>query len=153
MNYHIQRLDPLHPVTIGWSNSESAEILSDDVDFVTFHYYESLDDLEHNLVKLKTNVNDKTVMLGEFGLSSYNGFWNPFGADEKDQAEYHKKAQEIITRNKLSFMSWTLYDFEDIPNKVAGRRPWRKNAQKHFGFINSDGEKKPSFEYLTRPKS
>ena len=33
-------------ITIGWSNTKSATILKDKVDFVSFHYYEDLEDYE-----------------------------------------------------------------------------------------------------------
>ena len=61
---------------------------------------------------------------------------------DNDQANYHKKAQDIIANNDLQFMSWTLYDFVDVPKEVVGKLPWRKNAQKQFGFINKNGQKR-----------
>ena len=87
--------------------------------------------------------------MGEFGLSSYDGFWKPYGSSEEDQANYHKKAHQIITANNLQYMSWTLYDFVDIPKEVVGRLPWRKNAQKQFGFIDTNGTKKAAFIYIS----
>ena len=47
-------------------------------------------------------------------------------------------------------MSWTLYDFVDVPIDVVGRRPWRRNTQKRFGFINDIGAKKESFKYISK---
>ena len=46
-------------------------------------------------------------------------------------------------------MSWTLYDFVEIPKEVVGRLPWRKRAQEHFGFINKNGETKPALKYIS----
>jgi len=146
---HVKTIDQNHAVTIGWSNAKSAPILKNKVDFVSFHYYEAIDDLESVLKTLKTEIPNKPIALTEFGFSSYNGIWNPFGASEKNQASYFKKAQHLLKQNKLPFMSWTLYDFERVPKKVVGRLPWRKNAQKEYGFINSSGEKKPAFEYIS----
>lgn len=145
----IKSIDDSHPVTIGWSNSKSATLLKDKVDFVSFHYYDNLNDLNSALKSLKEKIKSKPIVLGEFGMSSYNGFWKPFGNSEKDQADYHKKAQEIIAENNLQFMSWTLYDFKEIPKEVVGRLPWRKNIQKRFGFINQSGAKKEAFEFIT----
>lgn len=142
-------VDSIHPVTIGWSNTKSATILKDDVDIVSFHYYEDLDNLDTEIKTLKSKT-DKPLVLQEFGLSSYSGFWNPFGASEEDQANYHKKAQSIIAKNNLQFMSWTLYDFDKIPKEVVGRLPWLKNTQKQFGFINKNNTKKLSFKYISR---
>ena len=145
---HVKGIDPNHPVTIGWSNAKSATILQNDLDFVSFHYYENLSDLDATIKTLKTEIPNKAIVLSEFGLSSYNGIWNPFGASNKKQANYFKDAQAILKQNKLSFLSWTLYDFKTVPKKVVGHLPWRKNPQKEFGFINTNGEKKPAFKFI-----
>jgi hypothetical protein len=89
-------------------------------------------------------------VITEFGTSSYSGLWNPFGNSEDNQAEYHKSMQKLFSENKIQFMSWTLYDYTEIPKEVVGRLPWRKNAQKHFGFIDKNGIKKDSFEYISK---
>ena len=146
----VKSIDDTHPVTIGWSNPKSASILKDKVDFVSFHYYEDLDKLDNAVKTLKTLIPNKPLVLQEFGVSSYNGFWKPFGSTEEDQANYYKKAQEIIAENNLQYMSWTLYDFAEIPKEVVGRLPWRKEAQKHFGFISENGERKASFKFIVK---
>ncbi|TGV01496.1 glycoside hydrolase family 2 TIM barrel-domain containing protein [Flavivirga rizhaonensis] len=147
----VKSLDSEHPVTIGWSNAESATLLIDKVDFISFHYYEALDDLETTYKTLKTDITDKPIAITEFGMSSYSGLWNPFGNSETDQAEYHKDSQTIFSENNIPFMSWTLYDFTDIPKEVVGRLPWRKNAQKRFGFIDEHGVEKEAYEYINSP--
>ncbi|APX99604.1 glycoside hydrolase family 2 TIM barrel-domain containing protein [Lacinutrix venerupis] len=145
----VKELDNKHPVTIGWSNTQSASILKDKVDIVSFHYYEDLSKLDETIKTIKKDIPNKPLVLQEFGLSSYSGFWKPFGSSKEDQANYHKKIQEIITANNLQFMSWTLYDFVEVPKDVVGSRPWRRNTQKHFGFIDKNGAKKASFKYIT----
>ncbi|GAA3612004.1 cellulase family glycosylhydrolase [Flavivirga amylovorans] len=147
----VKSLDSEHPVTIGWSNAESATLLKDKVDVVSFHYYEALDDLEVTYKTLKTDIPDKPIAITEFGMSSYSGLWNPFGNSETDQADYHKDAQTIFSENNIPFMSWTLYDFTEIPKEVVGRLPWRKNAQKRFGFIDEHGVEKEAYEYINHP--
>ncbi len=144
----VKAIDEKHPVTIGWSNAESAVILNDKVDFISFHYYEDLENLDETIKTLKQAAPNKQLVLQEFGLSSYRGLWNPFGTSEEDQANYHKKIQEIIALNELQYMSWTLYDFDEIPKEVVGELPWRIYPQKKFGFINKKGEKKASFNYI-----
>ncbi|KJD33703.1 glycosyl hydrolase family 5 [Tamlana sedimentorum] len=145
----IKKVDNQHPVTIGWSNTQSATILLDKVDFVSFHYYEDLNLLNDAVISLKKHIKNKPLVMQEFGLSSYKGFWKPFGSTEEDQGNYHKLAQSIIAKNDLQFMSWTLYDFTKIPKEVVGRLPWRKRVQGHFGFINQKGETKPAFQYIS----
>lgn len=146
----IKKIDKEHPVTIGWSNIQSATILKDQVDFVSFHYYEDINKFKENFENLKTQIPNKKLVLGEFGLSSYSGFWKPFSSSEKKQANYHKKMQDLLTENNVSFISWTLYDFDKIPKEVIGNLPWRYQPQKKYGFINSKGEKKLSFQYISK---
>ena len=146
----VKSVDSIHPVTIGWSNTQSTSILKDKVDIVSFHYYEDLEKLDAAIKTMRIEIPNKPLVLQEFGISSYSGLWKPFGSSDEDQANYHKKIQEIIALNKLQFMSWTLYDFNEIPTDVVGRLPWRKKAQEHFGFINKNGEKKPAFEYISK---
>jgi hypothetical protein len=57
--------------------------------------------------------------------------------------------QTLFKKNGLAFMSWTLYDFPNVPNQVAGKWPWQKLRQKKFGFIDEKGVKKPSFLYIS----
>ncbi len=147
---YVKMLDTMHSVTIGWSDTKSATILKDMVDFVSFHYYEDLEALDSEIKRLKKEVPNKPLVLQEFGLSSYTGFWNPFGFSDQDQANYHKKVQGIIARNDLPYMSWTLYDFVNVPTKVVGMLPWRKNAQKRFGFIDENGIKKAAFTHISK---
>lgn len=147
---HVKSIDTKHPVTIGWSNIKSASILKDRLDFISFHYYEDVNNLEASINTLKETIPDKPLVLGEFGISSYSGLWKPFGSSEEDQANYYKKAQEVIVKTGVQYMSWTLYDFTDIPKEVVGRLPWRKNAQKHYGFIDKKGTKKESFKYISK---
>ncbi|MFY9243043.1 MAG: cellulase family glycosylhydrolase [Polaribacter sp.] len=146
----IKKIDKKHGITIGWSNIESAHILEDKLDFISFHYYEDINKFEKSYNDLASKINHKPIILGEFGVSSYNGFWKPFGSSEEKQANYYKEMQKILSKKEIPFMSWTLYDFEDVPKEVVGKLPWRTNPQKRFGFINSKGTKKPSFEFISK---
>ncbi|MBJ2175417.1 cellulase family glycosylhydrolase [Aureibaculum sp. A20] len=145
----VKSVDSIHPVTIGWSNTQSTSILKNKVDIVSFHYYEDLDKLDAAIKIMRTEIPNKPLVLQEFGISSYSGLWKPFGSSDDDQANYHKKVQEIIAANNLQFISWTLYDFNEIPTAVVGRLPWRKKAQEFYGFIDKNGENKPAFKYIS----
>ena len=146
----VKSIDKKHPVTIGWSNIKSAPILKDKVDIVSFHYYEALESFEDDYLALKNKIKNKPLILQEFGVSSYGGFWRPFVSSEENQANYYKEIQKVLTKNSVPFMSWTLYDFDEIPKEVVGSLPWRTNPQKKFGFISSKGEKKLSFKYISK---
>lgn len=151
MIVYVKDIDTLHPVTIGWSSPEKALYLKDEVDFVSFHYYKSINKFEEAYNTLKSKVDGKPIVLQEFGRSSYRGFWNPFGYSEEDQMVYYKTMQDIFKTNNVQFMSWTLYDYETIPVSVVGRLPWRKQLQKKYGFIDANGNPKPSFTFIAKP--
>ena len=145
----VKKFDPNHLVTVGWSSPEAAINLVNEVDVVSYHFYKNIDSFESDFKILKEHTFNKPLVLQEFGLSSYNGIWNLFSGSETKQAEYHKKMQAIFKKDSLAFMSWGLYDFNQIPTSVAGRLPWRNKKQKYFGFIDEYGTKKPSFLYIT----
>jgi len=145
----IKKFDSNHMVTIGWSTTQAAVNLKDEVDFVSYHYYQDINNFETAFQQLKKDVPNRPLVLQEFGVSSYRGIWNPFGYSENDQAEYHKKMQAIFKKDALAFMSWGLYDFKFIPSSVTGVLPWRKVKQKYFGFINEKRNPKPSFLYIS----
>jgi hypothetical protein len=146
----IKSIDKKHPVTIGWSNTESAAILKDKVDVISFHYYEDIANFENDYLALKNKIKNKPIILQEFGLSSYGGLWRPFVSSEKNQANYYKEIQKILSKKSIPFMSWTLYDFDNIPKEVLGSLPWRTNPQKKFGFISNKGAKKLAFKYISK---
>ncbi|OOB83423.1 glycosyl hydrolase [Flavobacterium columnare] len=145
---YIKEIDRKHLITIGYSNKESAKILKDKVDFISFHYYEETNDflkVYNELVK----TTKKPVIVGEFGLSSNKNFWNWFGNSKKNQAVYHKVMQEYFKNHDISFVSWTLYDFPTVPDNIFGNKFWIKNKQKNFGFLDKNGNKKPAFLFIS----
>lgn len=146
---NIKVWDLEHPVTIGWSNPEAAVNLAYQVDFVSFHYYRDADDFNKAYNSLYESVPGKAILLQEYGFSSYSGIWNVFSGSELGQERYYRKMQEELKKKSIPFMFWTLYDFEEIPDFVAGSLPWRKEKQKSFGVIKSDGSYKSSFESLS----
>ena len=148
LNKIIKKEDPAHLVTVGWSDPSKAEILQEELDLISFHYYRSPEEFKEAYSKLKTEIN-KPMILGEFGRSSYSGIWNPLGYSLDEQAEYYKTMQAFLSKEKLAFMSWTLYDFNEVPSNVVGILPWRKARQKHFGFLDASGKEKPAFKHIS----
>ena len=51
------------------------------MDLLSFHYYGKPEALSGELKNLRKKV-QKPLILEEFGLSSYKGFWDPFGNTE-----------------------------------------------------------------------
>jgi hypothetical protein len=148
MSTLIHEKDPNHLVTIGWSNSKAATNLNSKVDLVSYHFYNAINDLEKEHTTL-ANACKKPILIEEFGIPSYSGIWNFWNGSADSQAEYHKKMQTLFRKNGFAFMSWTLYDFPEVPDQVAGKWPWQKLRQKTFGFLDENGNKKPSFQFIT----
>ncbi len=143
----VRAFDPSHPITIGWSDLQSANLLKEELDLISFHYYGRIADFEkeYHTIRSKTN---KPLVLQEYGLPSNFGLWAPLGASEQAQATYYRDFGAVLKKHNIQNISWTLYDFDNIPSRVAGILPWRRFKQKHFGFIDKDGHKKPSFEFI-----
>jgi hypothetical protein len=56
--------------------------------------------------------------------------------------------QTLLMAEKIPFLFWTLYDFDNIPSSVVGRLPWRKQRQKYFGSIDIQENRKAAYKYL-----
>lgn len=148
---NIKTWDNNHMVTIGWSNTESAHHLSNQLDIVSFHYYKNLELFNQDVNALKSKVKGKQIVLQEYGYSSYNGIWNGFSGSEEDQANYYAKIQSLIHEQELPYLFWTLYDFKEVPNSVVGWRPWRKKPQRFYGCFDAKGNRKPVyFKLITK---
>lgn len=128
--------DPNHLFTIGWSDAKHAAILSDKLDFISFHFYKKIEQLAPDIDSLQKQVGTKLVVLEEFGLSTFRAYWY-LGKTESEQAQYYEQLFAILRKKKnMPFMAWTLYDFSNIPSKVAGNTPQNKYPQKSYGIFN-----------------
>ncbi len=148
MAINITQWDKKHGITVGWSSPEAAIELKDQVDFVSFHFYKDLSEFTASYASLKKAIPDKPLLLQEYGISSYGGIWNAFRGSEENQAAYFKAIQAILKEENIPFLFWTLYDFQDVPSAVVGQLPWRKQPQKYFGLIDTDGKPKAAFQFL-----
>ncbi|WP_139314799.1 glycoside hydrolase 5 family protein [Saccharicrinis aurantiacus] len=142
---NMQIWDTNHPITIGWSNTESAELLASHLHFVSFHDYLDPQTFNERVAKLSNSINNKAIMLQEYGYSSYSGIWNAFSSSQQKQREYYNLMQKQIDKLNLGFVFWTLYDFNHIPNSVVGYKPWHKSKQSSFGIIDKNGNRKEAF--------
>ncbi|GAB3572638.1 cellulase family glycosylhydrolase [Spirosoma luteolum] len=145
-----RRYDPNHLITIGWAYPESASYLARYVDFVSFHSYRSLPQLDQDIALLRKAVPNKLLLLEEYGLPSYRGLWAPFGHTEADQLTYVRSVRTILNKHgNIPQLVWTLYDFDQVPAEVVGKKPWQVQPQKHFGILHTDGTPKPVAGALT----
>ncbi len=143
---HIQIHYPNVPITVGWSNPDSALGLKDVVDFVTYHEYGDVEGFADRLDAIKTKSGDKPVMITEIGSTIWNPFRSTQSAEYKQAARLESQLQQSIAADGV--FVWTLNDFDHVGSDVVGRRPWRKAQQRHFGLIRADGSARPSQKVL-----
>ncbi|MDC7997301.1 cellulase family glycosylhydrolase [Gilvibacter sediminis] len=135
------------PITIGWSSAMAAYELTDLVDYVSFHHYTAPENLPEDLKNLKAKT-DKSLVVQEFGMSTNRGLWAPLGNSQDDQLAYYETMLKTFESASVSFMCWTLYDFEEVPGKVSSWKPWIKNKQANFGLLDHSGVEKSALQAL-----
>lgn len=147
--YFARRYDPHHLLTIGWSSPDAAHTRIPIVDFVSFHYYASPASLASAYSSLRATFPEQPIILGEFGLPTWNSFFFPNGHTEAEQAVYYADTLRFLRSSDSSgYLSWTLYDFDYIPSHVAGSWPWQVGPQKAMGVLHSNGNPKLAFHLL-----
>lgn len=154
----VRELDPVHPITVGWASAEAAEDpgMAALVDVVTFHWYLPANELGAAIERVKKGANGRPVMLGEFGLPTFNSVF-PGGHTEAEQAKYYADILSTAKKHGVdSTLAWTLHDLKHAPPGV--KLPWRVGPQKTLGVLRSDGSEKPAaavlrpgFEYSKVP--
>ncbi len=148
--YRLRSRDPQHPITLGWAHIENAALLSDALDYISFHSYTTPADLEEAVLGLRQKVGTKGLLASEIGRSSDFGLWNISGSTLQDQAEYYAQWNHLSSTLDLPFLAWTLYDFDSIPQSVVGKLPWKIEPQKEYGMIDQNGSKKPVYAVLQK---
>ncbi|MDF4221835.1 cellulase family glycosylhydrolase [Maribacter sp. M208] len=152
MILEIKNWDTKNPITIGWSSPEAALNLSEEVDFISFHYYKQPEYFIESFKILRYLTPNKPIVLQEYGESSYDGMWSLFSGSNEKQAAYYKEMQGYLAQENIPYLFWTLYDFKKVPSSVAGSLPWRTKKQHFFGVLDSVGNKKPSYHELVIKK-
>jgi hypothetical protein len=147
----LEKLIRIHTkqlITVGCYNGEKAVEIEKYVDFISFHFYDDINEIKTTYEKIDSKTK-KPIVVQEFGLSSTQNFWNWFGNNQEDQKNHHRICQKFFKEKNAHFVSWTLYDFDAVPDAVAGKKFWIKHKQKNFGFIDRAGKKKPSFQFIS----
>lgn len=142
MARHIQIQYPDLPVTVGWSNPNSALGLNGIVDFVTYHEYGGVSGFAERLNTIKSEVGKKPVMITELGSTVWSPLRSTQAAEAKQASRLESQLRQSIAADGV--FVWTLNDFEHVGSDVVGRRPWRKAQQRHFGLLREDGSARPS---------
>ncbi|MBP7961000.1 MAG: cellulase family glycosylhydrolase [Caldilineaceae bacterium] len=148
-----RRLDPNHLLTVGWSSPEAAAVadpaLADLLDLVSFHFYAPAVELADRYAALRVVALDRPILLGEFGLPTWNSPLFPHGHTEAEQAVYYADLLTALgATDAAGSLAWTLYDFEHVPATVAGRWPWQTGPQRQLGLLRGDDTPKPAAALL-----
>jgi hypothetical protein len=134
--------DTNHPLTVGWAQYESADLLSDQLDYVSIHHYESLSRLDKFNQKMKTK--DQFFVIEEFGFTSAVAPWSLFLNTQSRQAARINDVVEYANSENIPWLVWTLHDFNEAPKDVFGWKPWIRIDQKKYGLLDKEGQLKKS---------
>ncbi len=131
---------PNKPLTIGWSNAESAETLINDLDVITYHDYADISGAQDRLAQLRQRAGGKPVYVTEIGESSFT-LAAGFPGSEAAQADRLAERMEAL-KAADGVMVWTLFDFPKVDPTVIGSSPWVKRLQSSFGVLRADASDK-----------
>lgn len=140
----VRSLDPNTPITIGWAKAENAADpgMSELVDVVNFHWYRPTKELRTAIEKVRVAALGRPVMIGEYGLPTWNSVF-PGGHTEPEQAAYYAELLTIAKDEGISStMAWTLHDLKSAP--AESKFPWQVGPQTSLGILRLDGSPKPA---------
>lgn len=139
-----REISPHIAFTVGWMEAQFAPLLHRDLGVISYHDYEDPNTIEQRLIKVKTAVGDKPVLITEIGTHSWSPISAlPFPSSQAKQSKILRTQINGLGASNGHFV-WTLHDFDHVPNIVAGALPWRKAMQKHYGLLDADGLPKPA---------
>lgn len=140
--------DPDTPITIGWATADKAAYLSPELDFVSFHFYKNAKLLKSDIDNLRLKIGSKQLVVSEYGKSDFQSLvfpiWNPKNSTFGQISDVSK----TLGQENIPAFYWTLYDFKEVSSDVAGRWPWQKEPQKHFGLIDLEGRRKDTSDII-----
>lgn len=144
-----RRYDPQHLITIGWSSAEAATQFGQALDLISFHDYLPPAGLTIRYAGLRSAIPGRPIILGEYGLPTWNSPFFPHGHSEAEQAQYYAEVlQAMRTTDTAGSLAWTLYDFTRVPSSVAGLWPWQTGPQRQLGLLHANGTPKPAAALL-----
>jgi hypothetical protein len=142
MALHIKSIAPNAMLTVGWSDAEHINVLKENLDILSFHFYGNPTELE---TILKQDYG-KPLFLQEAGAHSFDPWWYPLARNQIEQQKYISEIGDLLIQNPVSFAWWTLYDFKKVPSNVAGSGIITKGIQKNFGLRENFASPKPAWK-------
>ena len=130
------------PVSIGWSSSDSAGVLVDVLDVVSYHEFGGRSDARVGLRRARALANGLPVIVSEVGASAYTLAMGFPGSETKQSRTLRDRMKQLEGSDGI--LVWTLFDFDEVDASVIGLSPWRRNLQSAFGLYKADGTEKPA---------
>jgi len=137
----VRTIDDNHLITAGWLND--AQSTASAVDFISFHHWTSVDDLERRLRAIELST-DKPILLQEVGYSTHHA-----NITDGVQAELLDEVfQTTRDHNLLGWMIWTAFDFNLTESCYPSPCQSPDNAEHDFGIWTVDYQPKPAVEMI-----
>ncbi|MEL6402743.1 MAG: cellulase family glycosylhydrolase [Chloroflexota bacterium] len=138
----VRALDDNHLITAGWYRR--AEDTAPYVDFVSFHHWTGVEDLDGRIAPIRA-VTDKPILLQEVGYSTQR-------MQLDDQARNLQTIVDWSAENDLlGWMIWTAFDFPIDRSCFPSPCQSPDNAEHYFGIWTSTYEPKPAVSVFTSP--
>lgn len=135
VSQQVRSLDDNHLITAGWYRR--AEDTAPHVDFVSFHHWTGVEDLEGVIEPIRA-VTDKPILLQEVGYSTQR-------MQPEDQASTLQTVINWSEDNELlGWMIWTAFDFPIDRTCFPSPCESPDNAEHYFGIWTSDYTPKPA---------
>ena len=137
----VHSIDSNHLLTAGWLNE--AHSTAPYVDFISFHHWTSVDELERRIRALRLTTS-KPILLEEVGYSTLHANITP--QVQADLLETMIRTSE--DQGLLGWMIWTAFDFHVTATCYPSPCQSPNNAEHYYGIWNVDYVPKPAVEII-----
>lgn len=139
----VRSIDDNHLITAGWLNE--AHSTAPSVDFISFHHWSSVDELQSRIRGIQLASN-KPILLQEVGYSTHHVNITP-----QVQADLLEEMIQLTEEeNLLGWMIWTAFDFTITDSCYPSPCQSPDNAEHDFGIWQTDYTPKPAVEVIER---
>jgi len=133
----VREIDSNHLITAGWLNE--AHSTAPYVDFISFHHWSSVEELERRIRAIELASN-KPILLQEVGYSTHHA-----NITDEVQAELlNDVIATTIEQELLGWMIWTAFDFTITESCYPSPCQSPDNAEHDFGIWTVDYQPKPA---------
>ena len=140
---HVRSIDPVTPITVGWSSASHATRALGSVDVVSFHHFGDADELASGLAAVRTGIGERQLLVTEFGRPAWVGFVR--GSQPAAQARRVAELIDVIEASDIDgAMVWVLRD----PDRAIEQGVVASRASQSYGAFTSDWSRRPLAEVI-----